>query len=385
MTKHYFFLLGCVMMILCSCNSKQPVPQTTLDRLSSLLKLYPDSVYNCLQAFVLPEELPPDEYYQYVLLKIRATANCDRDISNDTAIYKANDYYVRMGDIENASWTSFYCGRLARTKKEYDKAMAYLLQAENYATQSNNCWLQGVIQFNLGAIMAEEPNTPNDTEKSLERFNKSTDYFILSGDAENRKLQNENDRLQLHRLWIVLYSILSLCLAGIIIALFYRKSQLNKKKALEAEHTIHELQEMAKNYDEKENSFRNILLHHFNILKKAASLEMYINEDNKKRDQHLLKVINEIVYGQETLNWDLLYETMNQLHSGFFERLRNKFPQLDETEFKICCLSYTKFSSSEISIIMKLSVNTVQMKRSSIRKKIGVSTFGNLTDFLGRE
>lgn len=384
MNKHYLFLLTCAMMILCACSSSQSEPPSTLDQLSCLLKQHPDSVYNCLQAYDHPEELPPDEYYQYVLLKIRATANCNLDISNDTAIYEANDYYIRIGDIENASWTSFYCGRLARKMKKYDQALFHLLEAEKYAFQCDNNWLMALIQFNLGAILAEQ-SYDSGTEKSLERFNKSTDYFILSGNAQNQKLQHENQRLQLHRLWMVLYLILSLCLAGGATALFYRKSRCNKKKILEAESTIHELQQMAKSYDEKENSFRSILLHHFNILKKAASLEMYINEESKKRDHHLLKIINEIVYGQETLNWDLLYDTMNQLYDGFFERLRNKYPQLDETEFRICCLSCTKFSSSEISVILKLSVNTIQMKRSAIRKKIGVGTFGNLPEFLSKE
>ena len=69
---------------------------------------------------------------------------------------------------------------------------------------------------------------------------------------------------------------------------------------------------------------------------------------------------------------DSLYEVMNDLHNGFFERLRDKFSDLNEDEFRICCLTYAKFDSMEISIIMGLSVNTIQMKRSSIRKKLGI-------------
>ncbi len=73
---------------------------------------------------------------------------------------------------------------------------------------------------------------------------------------------------------------------------------------------------------------------------------------------------------------------MNELHNGFFERLREKFPHLDEDEFRICCLTYAKFDSTEISIIMRLSVNTIQMKRSSIRKKLRIPPMGNIPNFL---
>lgn len=139
---------------------------------------------------------------------------------------------------------------------------------------------------------------------------------------------------------------------------------------------------MAKSYDKKEDSFRNKLLHHFDILKKSALLEGFLREDEKKHGEKLLKKFNEIVYNQASLDWDLLYQTMNELHDGFFDSLREAFPQLDESEFRICCLIYSDFTNAEISIIMEQSINTITSKRSSIRKKIGVKDYGNIVDYL---
>ncbi|HCK24230.1 MAG TPA: hypothetical protein DHW31_05475, partial [Bacteroides graminisolvens] len=100
------------------------------------------------------------------------------------------------------------------------------------------------------------------------------------------------------------------------------------------------------------------------------------------RSKQLLRKFNEIVYGQDTLNWERLYRVMNDLYDGFFDRLREKFPFLEEDEFRICCLTYTQFSGSEISIIMGLSINTIQMKRSVIRKKLQIPSNGNIPHFL---
>jgi len=113
-------------------------------------------------------------------------------------------------------------------------------------------------------------------------------------------------------------------------------------------------------------------------------LENYIRQSDTNRSRLLLRKFNEIVYGQDTLNWERLYRVMNDLHNGFFDLLRERFPLLEEDEFRICCLTYTQFSSSEISIIMGQSINTIQMKRSAIRKKLQIPSKGNIPHFLDK-
>ncbi len=181
---------------------------------------------------------------------------------------------------------------------------------------------------------------------------------------------------------ILLYSSLGIIilLAGFLF--YYRKYTLSKRNELEAEQKIYHFLNMAKSYSEKEATFRNALLEQFEILKKTASLENHIRQDDGNRSKQLLRKFNEIVYGQDTLNWERLYRVMNDLYDGFFDRLREKFPFLEEDEFRICCLTYTQFSGSEISIIMGLSINTIQMKRSVIRKKLQIPSNGNIPHFL---
>jgi tetratricopeptide (TPR) repeat protein len=213
--------------------------------------------------------------------------------------------------------------------------------------------------------------------------NKNTALMELQGKYDFEKLKNKNSQLTIkQQKTVIIDSIVLLCFSFLAF-FFYLKSVKNKKIASEAEQKMEVLRGMAHNYSEKDNSFRSILLHHFDILSKAVFMDRYISSSgsNREEGERLLKKFNEIVYGQNNLNWDLLYQAMNQIQYGLYDRIREKYPQLDVTEFRICCLSCEKFTGDEIAIIMNLKLNTVQKKRSIIRKKIGTLAHGNLRAF----
>lgn len=48
--------------------------------------------------------------------------------------------------------------------------------------------------------------------------------------------------------------------------------------------------------------------------------------------------------------------------------MKELYPQLKEVEYRILCLTYSGFSTEEISIVLNLSINTINTKRSAIRK-----------------
>ncbi|MGV8136252.1 MAG: hypothetical protein AB2L20_13665 [Mangrovibacterium sp.] len=275
-----------------------------------------------------------------------------------------------------------------------DSARYYIAKSLTSLPKKEDNFLLANIYQTWSAIEEKDRNYL----QALEYERRYTDYLTAILDEDESRavmeiqkkydlqlLQNRNIRLQVQRQQLSLVVLLLVLSVFILYFLFYRRAEQRRKELLEAEHRIYQLKELARSFDEREVSFRSVLLRHFEILKKAALLEGYLKEEEKKRAQHLLRKFNEIVYGEESLDWDLLYRTMNDLQDGIFDRLRKLFPQLDELEFRVCCLAYAEFSNAEIGILLKYQTNTVKAKKSAVRKKMGMETSENFHDFLKRK
>ncbi len=543
-------LLGIILIttILFSCTRFRSKIDQTMDNVASIIEQYPDSALSLLDSLVHPEDLSKSQYNRFILLLLQAKDKSYKDIVLDTFIWGVKNYYFQKKDLPNAAMAAYYCGRVSTEQKRYSHALFYYLEAEKYASGTQNINLNALIQSGIGYVLAnqfldseaiprfrkaacyfhEANNVKNEAiaylsmgasflaeeqidsalyyemialeivevlkdstlisnarqnicliykeqknyklakkyilgalpyakdndqsniylrlaqlctienkldsaklyiQQSIKSLKDTTDNYVMAGvykmsseinererdykealashkkyaryvasivdENENKalidvqkkyqfqQLKNEKISLALEKQKILLYSSLGIIILLLSLLFYYKKYSQSKRHELEAEQKIDHLINMAKSFNAKETTFRNVLLHQFDILKKTAFLESYSKQqDDGNRSKSLVRKFNEIVYGQDSLNWDRLYEAMNELHNGFFERLREKFPHLDEDEFRICCLTYAKFDSTEISIIMRLSVNTIQMKRSSIRKKLGIPPMGNIPNFL---
>lgn len=238
--------------------------------------------------------------------------------------------------------------------KNYPEALAYhKMYAEN---------LLQVIDINL--------------DKRLLELDKKYNY---------EKIRSHNIRLKLEKANILIGIVIGTLLFIISILLLFRRYMKRKNDILELEAKIVQLNILAQKYNEKEKTFASYLLKHFDVLKKMTSLKIYMKKDTSHKDEFWIKKINEIIYGQDTLDWNVLYDVMNKLHNGFFNRLKELYPQLKEVEYRILCLTYSGFSTEEISIVLNLSIHTINTKRSAIRKSLGVAAFTNLRDFLNEK
>lgn len=272
-----------------------------------------------------------------------------------------------------------------------DSAIVYLQKALNYLPWEQNNFVAATIYKRWSAVEENKKNYAEALEKH-KLYSKHVAKII--SDNENaaileieekynfQLIENQNKQLLIDKQRILLLSLGLLLMLALLIHLVLRRSVLKERKLKEAERKIYQMKEMARNFNEKENSYRNVLIRHFEILKKAALLEGYLKENEKGNGKYLLQRFNEVVYGEKSLNWHVLYQTLNKLGDGIFDRLKIDFPQLNESEFRICCLAYVDFDNTEIALLLNYRVNTVEVKKSSIRKKLGVKAFGNIHDFL---
>lgn len=281
----------------------------------------------------------------------------EKENQKDSALFYAHKVLALQGKTEEnhlLANTYSLLSKIEESRANFQKALEYHKSYTRY----------------LSSIIDENKN------KAVLDIQKKYDF---------ERIQNENNQLALQKERTLLFASAAFSICILIVFFFYLKSIHDKKKVAETEQKLHALMDMAENYREQERSIHNTLVRHFEILRKAALLESKIAEQDKKQSQKLIKEFNEIVYGQDSLDWDLLYQSMNELEHGFFDRLHAKYPQLDKSEFRICCLTYAQFSRMEIAVVLNLSTSTIQSKRATIRKKLGLDSFGNIQLYIDNE
>ena len=281
------------------------------------------------------------------------------------------DLYTANHQIDSAN---VYMNHLVQKKDSvediYVRAKLYRILSEKAELQEKD---SGVLEYHKMYAESLLQVIETNLDKSLLELQKKYDY---------EKVRSHNIRLKLEKTNIFIGFVSVSLLIGVVILFLIRKYRQRKKRILELEEKISQLKRMSEKYDENEKTFMSYLLKHFNVLKKVSGLEIYMNKEKSHKDEFWIKKFNEIVYGQNTLNWDILYDIMNKLHNGFFIKLKELYPQMKEVEFRIICLTYSGFSTEEIAIILNLSINTINTKRSAIRKSLCIAPFANLCDFL---
>lgn len=89
----------------------------------------------------------------------------------------------------------------------------------------------------------------------------------------------------------------------------------------------------------------------------------------------MLRKISSVENGSDgsLVNWENVYDMIDNLYSGFYSRLHNCHGNvLAEKEEQIIALMVAGFSTKEISVITGQSAATIYVRKSSVRKKLGV-------------
>ncbi len=81
-------------------------------------------------------------------------------------------------------------------------------------------------------------------------------------------------------------------------------------------------------------------------------------------------------------DWYRIKAQFENIHPGYFDRLRKKFPQLTPTDHKLCALLRMNLNTKEISQILKITAPSAEISRIRLRKKLDLDKSTNLTQFI---
>lgn len=102
----------------------------------------------------------------------------------------------------------------------------------------------------------------------------------------------------------------------------------------------------------------------------------------KPKIRALIKTIdNEL---KEKKGWDSFKENIDILQNDFIKRLAADFPKLTQKDLKICSFILMGKTNKEMAGLLNISVQSVEMSRYRIRKKMSVDSKTSLNDFLVR-
>lgn len=81
-------------------------------------------------------------------------------------------------------------------------------------------------------------------------------------------------------------------------------------------------------------------------------------------------------------DWDNFIKSFDQVHVNFFKRLHEEFKELSPNDYKMCTYLRMNLTTKEIASLMNISIRSVETNRYRLRKKLGIDSKTNLTQFL---
>ena len=327
------------------------------------------------------------------------------------------DVLAARGDYVQSNRYLFHCQRFV--PKYADSSAIYVSLANNYINlhqldsaqiylgraETNNRGVRWTKQGNLSHKASIEQlrnilnfgsGKPVSSHAFQHYCDSVTTVMIENENLSLRRLEARN-RLQaanyeLHRsrllmlLGVVLLFLVLLGGIGLAYWLYRRKYQ----RLAEAEERIGILTDMLdkaqqlpsteRGDENDEVLFRKVLLQQLGIIRLVASTQT-------QQNQALLKRISAISGGEipthDLLVWPDLYPVIDRLYNQFYTRLMHHYGNLlTEKETQICCLLCAGFSTKEISVVTQQTSATIYVRKTSIRKKIGVPEGEDIIAFI---
>lgn len=224
-------------------------------------------------------------------------------------------------------------------------------------------------------------------------LNSQKDHLLhtqyIQRDAEQSALETENKRLLLkaqnerQTAIIIIIVLATLLVTGGTMWYAYNR----KRKALEAVEETETLQRLVDELKATETdsaqseTLRRAMLRQLGIIKMVAETP---TEQNREMLRKIYDTSDKT--GSALVDWENVYEIIDNLYAGFYTRLHERHGHLlTDKEEQIIVLMMAGFSNKEISVITAQTTATVYVRKSAIRKKLGVPEKEDIVAFLRQE
>ena len=284
---------------------------------------------------------------------------------------------------------SLNSGNLSLAAKELAIADSFAIELHNeevayYRSYSN--LLRTMIDFKQhGRMRVGHVNGFNNRQQ--ERYNRAkasqweSERSALQQQSRALALKSENQQKTVVILIIALFALMITVCAAWIIRQRRLRERENEERAEALQKMVDELKSTTAQMPEEDHApeaLRRAMLQQLGIIKMVA-------ETPTEQNREMLRKISSIESDTEgeLVNWNNVFDLINTLYEGFYDKLQVSYGHLLTTKEKqIIVLMVAGFSTKEISVITGLTTATIYVRKSSIRKKLGVPEKEDIVTFL---
>lgn len=193
--------------------------------------------------------------------------------------------------------------------------------------------------------------------------------------------------------WIVYWALFICVILGInyLYKRYYRKQRERileksmsdlKVKELASQKEIIELKNVQLQKDIEARN-RELAISTMSMVSKTTMLNS-IKEQLTKINEN--KALNPVINNINSLindkkDWEFFEKAFNEADKEFFKKLKQKHPELNNNDLRLCVYLRLNLSSKEIAPLLNISHRSVEIKRYRLRKKLDLERTINLNDY----
>ncbi len=281
-------------------------------------------------------------------------------------------------------------GNLSLAGKELAVADSFAVKLrkedDTYYYRSYSNLLRAMIDFKQNGKM-KVGHVNGFTNRQQERYNRAK---ASQWESERSALQQQSRALALkaesqHKtvviLVIALFALIIVVSAVWIIRQRRLRERENEERAEALQKMVDELKSAPVTMQPEVHTpeaLRRAMLQQLGIIKMVA-------ETPTEQNREMLRKISSIESDTdgELVNWNNVFELINTLYVGFYDKLQASFGELlSPKEKQIIVLMVAGFSTKEISVITGQTTSTIYVRKTSIRKKLGIPEKEDIVTFL---
>jgi len=313
--------------------------------------------------------------YEKEYKKALETANMlDRSHLSKGSYLTLGHLYYKLNQTDSAY---FYLTKAIHSDNIYTQKSAY--QILFYITKKANDYKQNA-EYSMNLWKINDSINKIDRNKALiEMQEKYNQQRVKDEMAAKMTLQKQRILMGIG------VAVLILCFIAYRIRIRNKERITRLAEAEERIETLNHLLEEAQkepspDAGQDDTFFKRILLQQLGIIRMVANTPTAQNQALLRR---LAETGNDEMPAEELIAWKDLYPIIDRLYHGFYTRLTQHFGSvLTDKEVQTCCLLCAGFSTKEIAVITRQAVNTVYIRKSSSRQKMGMPEGADIVEWV---